>query len=255
MNKSIIILFLISTIFSCQKNVDQIDIGNELRGNTFDIISIEEKDTITIEFKDSIYSVFSTNAFFEDMYRKSPWRITTLNSNQFLVIDSKTIAIKQRDENIFDGLLIGDKDYEITFKKRKSKWNKDFIVGQWVEKEIYDYRKNDSILKPPTVPLPPPPKNLTKNDLYDQPVYEIKSDSINVKYGYSKSKSAIDINSSAEYIKMEVKSDWGIVEHLWKIKKLNDSIMIVDKIITDKNNEYYSYDIKTLENIVLIKKR
>lgn len=245
---------MISLIFSCQKNVDQIDIVSELKGNTFDIISNEEKDTLTIEFKDSIYSVISTNTYFEEIYRKSPWRITTLSGNRFLVLDSKTIAIKQRGKNTFDGILIGEKNYEITFKKRKPKWDKNFIVGQWVEKELYDYRKNDSIPKPPLIPPPPPPKNLIMNDFNEQPVYEIKSDSINVKYGYSKSKSAIDINSSVQYIKMEVKSDWEIIEHLWKIKKLNDSIMIIDKIISDKNNEYFSYDIKTLENIELIKK-
>ena len=58
MNKPTIILLLILTMFSCQKSVERIDIANELRGNTFDMTSIGEKDTLTVEFKDSTYTVY-----------------------------------------------------------------------------------------------------------------------------------------------------------------------------------------------------
>ncbi|MDC1230128.1 hypothetical protein N8Z45_01175 [bacterium] len=58
MNKPTIILLLILILFGCKKEIKSIDIANELRGNTFNMISIFEEDTLTIEFKDSIYSVF-----------------------------------------------------------------------------------------------------------------------------------------------------------------------------------------------------
>lgn len=58
MNKPTIILLLILILFGYKKEIKSIDIANELRGNTFNMISISEEDTLTIEFKDSIYSVF-----------------------------------------------------------------------------------------------------------------------------------------------------------------------------------------------------
>lgn len=249
---------MISTMLSCQKNIDHLNIESELKGNTFDIISIEEKDTLTIEFKDSTYSVFSSSAFFEAMYRKLPWRVTTFDNNQFLVMAYKTFAIKQLDKNTFDGLLIGVKDYEYTLKKRNPKWNKELLIGTWVMNELNDYYKNDSIPKTPPnlIPPPLPPPNFKhKRDFQEQSLYDITLDSINVKYGYSESKSKIHINSSFEFITMDVKSNFRITEQVWKIKTLTDSIMVVDKIIMENNDDYNGVNVKTIENIVLIKKR
>lgn len=53
---------------------------------------------------------------------------------------------------------------------------------------------------------------------------------------------------------MKLRSDYDKVEELWKIKKLNDSVMIIDRTI-EKENKKFSFLTTTEENIKLIKKR
>ena len=249
MNKPTIILLLILILFGCKKEIKSIDIANELRGNTFNMISISEEDTLTIEFKDSIYSVFDYND------RNLPWRIATFDNTQFLVFEKRIIALKQSDDNSFDGLLIGEKDYEIKFDLRKPKWNKDLLLGKWVTKERNNFYNNDSIQKSQfgLIPQPVRPPNFSNKVFQKQSIYELTLDSIYVKYGYKQSKSIIDLNSSFEFLSMNVKSNDRITEQLWKIKILTDSIIIVDKIIMEKSFDNVGFNTMNIGNIELIK--
>ncbi|MFC7357090.1 hypothetical protein ACFQO1_05285 [Jejudonia soesokkakensis] len=245
MNKPTIFLLLILTLFSCQKNVERIDISNTLRGNTFVMTSIGEKDTLTIDFKDSTYTVF------EYSDKNLPWRIASFENNDLLVFDRRVIAIKQIDKNTLKGLLISEKDYEITLEKSKIQWNKELLNGIWIEEKNYDLFFNDSIVKPPPPPAPP---GISESDFQYPPFYEIKGDTISASYFYQVSKSGIDISNSTEFLTLELQSDLDKVEKLWKIKKLTDSIMIIDRTI-EKENKKFSYLTITEENIKLIKKR
>jgi len=229
MNKPTIILLLILTMFSCQKSVERIDIANELRGNTFDMTSIGEKDTLTVEFKDSTYTVF------EYSDRNLPWRIASFDNNDILVFDRQVIAIKQTDKNIFKGLFISEKDYEVTLEKRKTHWNKELLNGIWIEEKNYDLYLNDSL---PKSPPPPAPPGISESDFQYPPFYEINGDSISAIYYYQISKSNINISDSAEFITMKLRSNFDKVEKLWKIKKLNDSIMIIDRTIEKDANPF-----------------
>lgn len=245
MNKPTIFLLLILTLFSCQKNVERIDISNTLRGNTFVMTSIGEKDTLTIDFKDSTYTVF------EYSDKNLPWRITSFENNDLLVFDRRVIAIKQINKNTLKGLLISEKDYEITLEKSKTQWNKELLNGIWIEEKNYDLFFNDSIAKPPPPPAPP---GISEGDFQYPPFYEIKSDTISASYFYQVSKSGINISNSTEFLTLELQSDLDKVEKLWKIKKLTDSIMIIDRTI-EKENKKFSFLTITEENIKLIKKR
>ena len=233
------------TLFSCQKKIERIDIANELRGNTFNMTSIGEKDTLTIEFKDSTYTVF------EYSDKNLPWRIANFDNNDFLVFDRRVIAIKQKDKNNFIGLLIAEEDYEVIFEKRKTQWNKELLNGIWIEEKNYDLYLNDSLPKPPPPPAPP---GIFESDFQYPPFYEIKGDTISATYYYHVSKSKIDVSNSTEFITMKLRSDYDRLEELWKIKKLNDSIMIIDRTI-EKENKKFSFLTTTEENIKLIKKR
>ncbi|SFS91081.1 hypothetical protein SAMN04487906_2044 [Zhouia amylolytica] len=245
MNKLTTILLLILILVSCQKNIERIDTANELRGNTFNMSSIGEKDTITIEFKDSTFTVFE----YDD--RSLPWRIASFENNNILVFDSRVIAIEQIDKNTLKGLLISEKDYEIILEKRQLQWNKELLNGIWIEEKNYDLFFNDSIVKPP---LPPAPPGITESDFQYPPFYEIKGDTISASYFYQVSKSGIDISNTTEFLTLELQSDLDKVEKLWKIKKLTDSIMIIDRTI-EKENKKFSILTTTEENIKLIKKR
>ena len=245
MNKPIIILLLISSLFSCKKNVERIDIANELRGNTFNMTSIGEKDTLTIEFKDSTYTVF------EYSDKNLPWRVATFDNNAFLVFDRRVIAIKQKDKNSFKGLFIAEEDYEIILEKRQTQWNKELLNGIWIEEKNYDLYLNDSISKPPPPSAPP---GVSESDFQYPPFYEIKGDTISATYHYQVSKSKIDVSNSTEFLTMKLRSNYDRMEEMWKIKELNDSIMIIDRTI-EKENKKFNFLTTTEENIKLIKKR
>ncbi|MDT0622028.1 hypothetical protein [Croceitalea vernalis] len=245
MNKPTIILFLTLILFSCKEKIERIDIANELRGNTFNMTSIGERDTLTIEFKDSTFTVF------EYSDRNLPWRIASFENNTLLVFDSRVIAIEQIDKNTLKGLLISEKDYEVILEKRQVRWNKELLNGIWIEEKNYDLFFNDSIVKPP---LPPAPPGVSESDFQYPPFYEIKGDTISASYFYQVSKSGIDINNTTEFLNLELPSDLDKVEKLWKIKKITDSIMIIDRVI-EKEKEKFSFLTTTEENIKLIKKR
>jgi len=45
----------------------------------------------------------------------------------------------------------------------------------------------------------------------------------------------MEISNSVEFITMKLRSDNNKVEELWKIKSLNDSVMIIDRTIEKEN--------------------
>lgn len=51
--------------------------------------SIREKDTLTVEFKDSTYTVY------EYSDRNLPWRIASFENNDILVPDRQVVVIKK----------------------------------------------------------------------------------------------------------------------------------------------------------------
>ncbi|MFD1015042.1 hypothetical protein [Winogradskyella rapida] len=139
--------------------------------------------------------------------------------------------------------------------ERKPKWNKELLTGTWVEKNQFDYYTNDSIPKPPPAPKPPAPEGFSESDFHNIPRYRIDTDSIYLDYNYYRSKSKIQINTTGEFIKMNLTNhhiDYNVQENFWRIKHLTDSTMIIDKtsnhLLGRKHN-------KALSNIKLIKIR
>jgi hypothetical protein len=240
MSKPTIISLLILTLFSCQKNIERIDIADELRGNTFNMTSIGDKDTLTIEFKDSTYTVF------EYSDRNLPWRIATFDNKDFLVFDSRIMAIKQNDNNSFDGLLISEKDYDIRLEKRKAKWDKELIFGTWIEEQYLN-------TNPINIPPPPPPPNIKENDFEFPPYYVITKDTIYSNFYYKKSKSEIELSNLGEFISLKLNSRFDDTETDWRIKSLNDSVMIIDRTINYPHDNSYHTEME--KDLKLIKKR
>ncbi len=219
-----------------------VDLEYQLKSNTFDMHIVGE-DTLTIDFKDSTYTVFEYGV------KNRPWRLSSFENNDFLVLDKTVIALKQINEHTLKGLLISNNDHEITLNKREIRWDKNGLNGVWIEENNVDYFYNDSIPKPP--PLPPP-TGLTENDFQDVPLYEIKGDSIFIKYEYITSKSKIDISHSLDFITMELRSDYDNVDKSWEIKTLNDSLMLVNRTVENRNKKF-SFLSKTEVNTKLMK--
>ena len=218
-----IILVIIIFYFSCEEN-DKNNIASELKNNTFDLIlSSPVKDTVVIEFKDSTYTVF------ENKGRNLPWKITSLDNSKFLVLNNNVIKIKRTRENTYKGIAIGKKNQKIFLTKRKIDFNRELLNGIWVEEKYY----NSNISQ---FPLPPPPPNISEKDYEWPPFYKIANDKISFNYYYKSSYSDIKFSSSNEFIDMSLSSNDVKLELLWRIKKLNDSLMIVDKQIIKNNN-------------------
>lgn len=240
MTKSTLSLFIFLTTLSCQKNIEKNSIIKDLIGNTFKMYSIGEQDTLTIEFKDSTFTVFE----YDD--RNLPWRVATFDNNEFLVFDNRIMVVKQNTNGSFNGLLISEKDYDIRLEKRKPKWDKKLIFGTWIEEKYFN-------TDPINIPPPPPPPEIEENNFEFPPYYLITEDTIFSNFYYKKSKSKIDISLLGEFISLNLDSKFDQEESNWRIKFLNDSTMILDRTIKYPHDN--SYHIETETNLKLLKKR
>ncbi len=222
--------------FSCQRN-EKLKINESLlRGKTFNLIEKSKNDTLTFEFKDSTYYVFE----FGD--GNIPWRISHYDSSNFLVLDNRVIGIKQVKENQFECTYIGLSESDFVMIKKDSPWNKDKLYGEWIEEKYFGTKLSD---------LPPAPNSLMDSVTDWPPYYKITESSITNNL-YKKTTSELEINNSNEFLLMKLMNpltDGN--EYSWRIKKLNDSIMIIDR----ERQKYFDSYADMEYNIKLIKKR
>jgi hypothetical protein len=237
MKKPTIILLLILTIVGCQNNQNSKINENQLRNKTFTLIEKTKNDTLTFEFRDSTYNVFE----FSD--RNIPWGISHFDNSSFLVLDNRVIGIKQKNNQEYECKFIGLSDWEFKMIERNPKWKKEQIYGTWIEEKFVG---TDSI------DFPPPPIENVKSNW--PPNYKITENKIQFDF-YEKTESKIEINNTGEFITMELKNPifYGTTENLWQIKFVSDSLMIVDKQITEF--QHFSQQEKEIGGIRLIKKR
>ncbi|WP_299339477.1 hypothetical protein [uncultured Psychroserpens sp.] len=245
MSKKIIYILIITIFASCKQQPKSVNIYDELKWKTFDVIVESEKDTLIIDFNDSTFVVHDYRN------KKLPFRVSTFDDSNYLVLgegfDRGIIAIKKNGTDFYEGLTIGEQDYKVKMVRRNPNWNKSMLYGKWVE-EYYLKVPKENI--PP--PIPPPPTSMYKSTDEWPPYYQIEEDKITLSF-YQISESKTQINNSAEFITMDLfKSMFGF-EQKWRIKEVNDSVMIINRLMkSDKKFEFtneYSDDIK------LIKKR
>ncbi len=247
MKKVITFVILSIVLICCRKKTEQIDIFEKLKNNTFSLSSKSDTDTLYIEFKDSTYRFFQNNNV------ERTWRISNFNNSSLLTIEREIndlliIPIEYIDENNFEGLIISEKDYKIKLNKRKVNWSNDLLYGTWIE-EKYIESYLDSI---PYPPIPPPiPDGFSKSDFIWTPCYEFTENLVKYKSGFFIHESKIDINNTTEFITMNLELSFGTSEKLWRIKTLNDSIIIINKSI--KNEAGLRLIDSIIENIKLIK--
>jgi len=238
MNKLKLFFLLIFINISCQKK--EIDFKNELIGRTFNVIN-HENFPLDFEFKDSIYNSYQFNKA-SDYYRIEKYKDTA-----YLILGTNPCLINKSEKESYDYLVISRR-FKDTFKlkERESKWVEKNIYGFWVEEKYASLLTNST--KPPP-PLPPPP-GVSESDFQWPPYYRIAKDSISSYYGYQISTSKFEINNTNEFISMNMKTGSKVQELFWRIKSIEDSIMIIDRASRDN-----SISIGNAFNIKLIKKR
>jgi hypothetical protein len=237
MDKSTIFLLLILTIVGCGKKIEFPINESEFQNKTFSLFTKSEKDTMYIEFQDSTIQIYG------DLWRgKIPWRISHDENGNFLILDNKVVEIKKTNQEYYNCTYLGKTDNSFKMVERKSKWNPDFIYGTWINKKYekqYDYSTNDSVQKPPR----PLPIEETEADYQWPPRYKITKDSIKLFSSNSINKSELEINNTSEFLIMDlVNENHSGKEWQWKIERLTNDLMIVEKKISESSLMKYKID-------------
>lgn len=198
--------------------------------------SPSEKDTFQIEFKDSVYHLFE--------YDKKPlsYSITSYKEDNILILENGFLMLTELDEQTYDGVLITDKAYPISLEEKTKPWTKEMLLGKWYLADYYNTKVED---------LPPWPLQFDQDNLDWPPYYILSEKSIALQF-YKRNESEIDVNSNVEYINMDLIHPIDGTEYKWKIKTLNDSLMIINKKILNPRHKF-EFESSFSEDIILIK--
>ncbi|WP_219008710.1 hypothetical protein [Aquimarina litoralis] len=237
MNKLNIFLLIILTLISCSQEFKSVNISSELRGKTFNMIAKFEKDTLIIDFKDSTYLMVQHN----DKLR--PYRVSTFENSNFLILDKGVMGIKKNGTDSYEGLFIGEEDHKVKMIRRKANWTKEMLYGKWIQDEYINQTKETA---------PPPPPLITNTDFEWPPYYEITEEKIKLN-SFKISESDIKINNSGEFILMELLNPIDGQERKWRIKELTDNTMVINRMV--RSGQKFEFMDKYSEDIKLIKKR
>jgi len=231
MNQLKVFLFLLLTMFSCKSENKSVNIVNEIKGKTFNVIAESELDTLIVDFKDSTYLMvqLSDNLL--------PYRVSNFDNTNLLVLDKRIMGIKKIKTDFYEGLIIGEKDFKVKMIRRKKNWTKEMLYGKWIQDEYKNQTKETA----------PPPPLITNTDFEWPPYYEVSENKIKLS-SFEVSESDIKINNSGEFILMELLNPVDGIEKKWRINELTDTTMVINRIIMSGQKfefiDKYSGDIK-----------
>jgi len=240
--KLLLTLYIIILLVSCDQSNRELINNDFFSGRSFNLTSIEEKDTLVIDFKDSTYSVFEYDEI------NLPYRIKIHGSSNALVLNGRAVLLLEKKDTILTAMFVGEKDTELTFLERNTNWNRNMLNGKWIQETYYGKEMTDS---PPPPPPGPELDSINGTEILWPPFYEISNDSIFSFYYTRKDKSKIEVSNTIEFIDLNLKTYFG--EHLfWKVKSLTDSTLIA--IVTIERSHYPSNHIIN-EEVKFVKKR
>ncbi len=203
------------------------ELDKEIIGNSF-IISSNPNDSMEVEFEKEKIKSYSWNYF---IYEN--WEIIKQNDSLVFHLSGNDFLFKKKEKNIliFEDIKNGK---EIHLNKITSnKINKNELIGNWIAEEDLCYL--DTINPPP-----PAPCNLIE-DYFQIPHVEINNNQIIILTPCDLSENRYSINEKFGVITITDKNEE------WKIKKIINDTIILDKKYKEKNS------IKYKENIKLIK--
>jgi hypothetical protein len=236
MKKAITIFLSFLLMTSCIENNNRRIDKSQIKNKTFNLISESQTDTLIVDFRDSTYNIL-------EYYRKdNPWNLSYFEKSSILTLDDNVFGLKEIDKGTFECTQFSQIESIVTLKERESKWNQEMLFGTWTE---------DKYIGTDSTDFPPPPIEDIKTEW--PPYYVISKDKIVYNF-YKQTESKIRINSTSEYISLELNDpvNYGINDKFWQVITLTDSIMILNKIV---NYTYPSYKTDIKRGITLIKKR
>ncbi len=180
-----------------------------------------ENYPLDFEFKDSTFVSYQFNI------SKGSYEIIKEKDTAFILLNNELCYISQSKNELFDFLLIG-RMYKDTFKlkERKPTWKLNGLYGKWIE------------------------ENPTQTELDSLPFYSIEKTGITFHKKDEQIESKLNVNSSYEYIEINLTHSSTKIETMWRIKNLTDSTMVIDRTTNSSPIEYGIHN-----DIKLIKKR
>ncbi|MGS2727551.1 hypothetical protein ACU8DI_13150 [Psychroserpens sp. BH13MA-6] len=212
MKKLTFLFFFIFIICGCEENHKVIDFKKSLNGKTFNIAnSIIDQD---IEFYDSTVITYTLKLF------ENKYHIEKINdSTSKIFFGNEPAQIKSSSSNDYDFIIIGEKLKDtIILKETGVLYNKQDIIGYWEETPNQYYKINN--------------QSITK-ELNDSIV----------------ERSKLRFDASNKYLNFTLPQSSDRTESLWKILKIKNDTLFIDKGFKTKDGW------TTFNNIKLIKKR
>jgi hypothetical protein len=212
MKKINFLFFFISIIYGCEENQKAIDFKKNLNGKTFNIAnSIIEQD---IEFYDSTVVTYTLKLF------ESKYRIEKINdSTGKIFFGDEPAQIKASNSNDYDFIIIGERLKDtLILKETGVLYNIQDIIGYWEEAPNQYYK------------------------IYQESITKELNDSI-------VEESKLRFDASNKYLNFTLPESSHRTESLWKILKIKNDTLFIDKGFKTKDGW------TKINNIKLIKKR
>lgn len=220
--------------FNCNHDSKHLITESTFKNKTFVSYYETEKDSLIIEFTDTTYQYINYSK------EKRNWRITNYNDSDFLILDKIAIGIEQLNDSVFKCHNVSHNDIKFEMILKNPKWSEEKLYGKWVE-DIY-LEKSEDFFPPSPPPIP---------EKYDwPPYYEISEDKITNNH-YNINESKYELNNSNEYLFTNLRSHIYNKEIKWRIKSVNDSVMIINRMIEKSNYKFefqntFSKDVKLI---------
>lgn len=235
------LVFICVVLFGCKSEENFHIDENIFRNKTYKFEYKSSKDELIqghnyIEFSDSTYKGLVR------MNGTQKWKVSEFDNASILFLAETAIRIQQLNDSVFHGQNLRHEDISYKITLDNTSWSREDFVGKWVLEKYYKTTKD-------FWPLPPAPIN---DSIYRTtewpPFYKISKNKLISNY-FFESESEYKINNSNRFIEMKLTNhDIGKIENQWKIKSINDSVMIVNRRFLDyenlSSNEIDTKDIK-----------
>ena len=234
------LLLILLLILSCKSNTEKEKLTEKinLKGRTFVINAENDKGALTVQFMDSTCNILNWNRY------NRPWRLINFDKANILMLAHMTIPLYKENDSTIIGLSIGERDTKLRLEEKLPKWKLDKILGKWTEERWVGVENSN---------IPPPPARFPEHDTIWPPYYEISKNKL-ISYCLGIDSTAIQLDNSLSYMIMKesLKTDFGGYQKEWKLLKVTDTTITIERRFSESNVFSYSDSTETLR---LIRKR
>ena len=221
---------LILLLGSCTINKESKNISEKLKGNIFDLTSSAHNQKLTIEFKDSTYTIYEGGVSNLEWY-------TSSSDKNTIILDRNKVKMQELNDSVYKGVFISDEHtkIQILLTKRKPIWNEELLDGIWMTSktfEIFGYATiEDKNLLSDLFEIP---EGRTKSEFEPYQIFKIDKGKLVTKLYYDSIVSEFDVIKNDWYMALDLKNNKIFEGRYLKIMSQKDSLLYYD--LTNKVN-------------------